>query len=44
MLKYGDVYVSGNTQARFEAQFMIKLSNNEAELKHSVAYKKKRAR
>ena len=29
-----------NTKAKFEAQFKKKLSNNEAELKKSVAYKK----
>ena len=31
-----------NKSHRFEAQFMKKLSNTEAELKKSVAYKKKR--
>ena len=31
-----------NRYATFEAQFMKKLSNTEAELKKSVAYKKKR--
>ena len=35
-------YDYGNTQATFEAQFMKKLSNTEAGLKKSVAYKKKR--
>ena len=29
-------------EATFEAQFMKKLNNTEAELKNSVAYKKKR--
>ena len=32
--------VLSNTQATFEAQFMQKLSNTEAELKKSVAYNK----
>ena len=36
------LYVLSNTQATFEAQFMKKLSNTEAELKKSVAYKRKR--
>ena len=31
-----------NTYATFEAQFMRKLSNTEAELKKKVAFKKKR--
>ena len=34
------IYVLSNTQATYEAQFMKKLSNTEAELKRSVAYKK----
>ena len=33
------LHVLGNTQTTFEAQFMKKLSNTEAELKISVAYK-----
>ena len=36
------VYVSSNTEATFEAHLMKKLSNSKAELKKSVAYKKKR--
>ena len=36
------LYVLSNTEATFEAQFMKKLSNTEAELKKSDAYKKKR--
>ena len=36
------LYVLSNTKATFEAQFMKKFSNTEAELKISVAYKKKR--
>ena len=36
------LYVLSNTQATFEAQFIRKLSNTEAELKRTVAYKKKR--
>ena len=32
--------MSNNTQATFEAQFMKKLSNTEAELKKGVTYKK----
>ena len=35
------LYVSSNTEATFEAQFIKKLSNAEAELKKSVAYVKK---
>ena len=31
-----------NAKATFEAQYMKKLSNTEAEMKKSVAYKKKR--
>ena len=34
------LYILSNTKATFEAQFMKKLSNTEAELKKSVAYKK----
>ena len=34
------LYVLSNTEATFEAQFMKKLSNTEAELKKSDAYKK----
>ena len=39
----GTLVVKGlsNNYATFEAQFMRKLSNTEAELKKSVAYKKK---
>ena len=33
--------VLSNTYARFEAQLMKKLSNTGAELKKSIAYKKK---
>ena len=36
-------YVLSNTEATFEAQFMEKLSNTEAELKKSVVYRKKEA-
>ena len=36
------IYVLCNTWARLGAEFMRKLSNTEAELKKSVAYKKKR--
>ena len=36
------LYVSSNTYATFEAQFMIILSNTEAELKKSVACTKKK--
>ena len=35
-------YVLSNTLATLEAQFMQKLSNTEAGMKKSVAYKKKR--
>ena len=40
--QYNDayIYVISNTQATFEAQFMKKLSNTEAELRKSIAYKK----
>ena len=34
-------YVLRKTWATFEAEFMKKLSNTEAELKKSIAYKKK---
>ena len=34
------LYVISNTKATFEAQFIKKLSNTEAELKESFAYKK----
>ena len=34
------VYVLSNTWATFEARFMKKLSNTEAQLKKSVPYKK----
>ena len=41
MVQYEEcLYVSNNTQATFEPQFMKKLSKNEVELKNSVAYKK----
>ena len=44
MSQYDDAfmsfYVSSNTKATFEAEFMKKLSNTEVELKKSVAYKK----
>ena len=33
-------YVLSSTQATFEAQFMKKLNNTDAELKTSVVYKK----
>ena len=33
-------YITPNTQATLEAQFIKKLSNTEAELKKRVAYKK----
>ena len=36
------LYVLSNTSATFEAQFIKKLSNAEAELEKSVAYKKQR--
>ena len=36
------LYMLRNTKATFKAQFIKKLSNTEAELKKSVAYKKKR--
>ena len=36
------LYIPSNTLATFEAQFMKNLSNTEAELKESAAYKKKR--
>ena len=43
-IKYVSVFLwlhlLSNTQTTFEAQFMKKLSNTEAELKKSVAYKK----
>ena len=35
------LYVISNTQTTFEAQFIKKLCNTKAELKKSVAYKKK---
>ena len=37
------LYVISNTEATFEAQFVKKLSNTEAESKKGVAYRKKRA-
>ena len=42
MSQYDDayMYVLSNIWAAFEAQFMRKLSNTDAELKKSVAYKK----
>ena len=42
MSQYGDLFLSSNTSAKFEAQFMKKLSNTEVELKHNAAYKIKR--
>ena len=39
MSQYNDGYVLSNTWATFEAQFMKKFSNTEADLKKSVAYK-----
>ena len=36
------LHLLSNTQTTFEAQFMKKLSDTEAELKKSVAFKKKR--
>ena len=36
-------HVLSNTQATLESKFLRKLRNTEAELKKSVAYKKKRA-
>ena len=36
------LFLSSNTSAKFEAQFMKKLSNTEVELKHNAAYKIKR--
>ena len=36
------LYVISNTEETFQAQFIKKLSNNEADLKKSVAYKKVR--
>ena len=35
------LYISSNTSATFEGQFMENLSNTEADLKKSVAYIKK---
>ena len=37
---WGCLYISSNTYAAFEAQFMRKLSNIEVEFKKDVAYKK----
>ena len=34
------LYVLGNSRATYEAKFMKKLSNTEAELKKTIAYKK----
>ena len=34
------LYVLSNTEATYKAQFMEKLSNTEAELKRSAAFKK----
>ena len=34
------IYVINNTYATFEAQFIKKLSNTEADLEKSIAYKK----
>ena len=34
------MYILGNTEATFEAQFMRNLSNAEADLKKNIGYKK----